>query len=163
MRQQHHIEPPAPGRGGSRKRKRNVEDTAMPPSEAVNASTASGFNTFKVEPDAGLDEFTHGFVNGRSSRPGSPRPGGAEDGDGNSSSEDHLPAQLTQHYVPETGLVMGRTPAMAMYLLMKAKHRYALKEHESLLEELRVARAELTHEKSAKENMLDQYLINAFG
>ncbi|KAF8633125.1 hypothetical protein AX15_001505 [Amanita polypyramis BW_CC] len=163
MRQQHHIEPPAPGRGGSRKRKRNVEDTTMPTSEPVNTASAGGFNTFKVEPDAGLDEFTRGFMNGRSSRPESPRPGGAEEGDGDSSSDDYLPAQLAQHYMSDTGLVMGRTPAMVMYLLMKAKHRYALKEHEFLLEELRVARAELKREKEEKELILDQYLINAFG
>ena len=58
---------------------------------------------------------------------------------------------------------MGRTPAMVMYLLMKAKHRYALKENESLLEELRVARAELKRERDQKEMMLDRYLLSAFG
>jgi hypothetical protein len=52
---------------------------------------------------------------------------------------------------------------MAMYLLMKAKHKYALKEHESLLEELRVARVELKREKEQKEIMLDRFLVNAFG
>lgn len=160
MRQQHHIEPPAPGRGGSRKRKRNADDTVAPPADAVNTST-TGFNTFKVEPDAGLDEFPHGFANGRSSRPGSPRPG--EEADGDSSSEDQLPVHLAQHFEPETGLVMGRTPPMVMYLLMKAKHRYALKENESLLEELRVARAELKRERDQKEVMLDRYLLSTFG
>ncbi|KAF8742574.1 hypothetical protein AX14_003608 [Amanita brunnescens Koide BX004] len=159
MRQQHHIEPPAPGRGGSRKRKRNADETAAPPVDAASATT-TGFNTFKVEPDAGQDEFPH-FANGRSSRPGSPRPG--EEVDGDSSPEDYLPAHLAQHLEPETGLVMGRTPAMIMYLLMKAKHRYALKENESLLEELRVARAELKREKDQKEMMLDRYLLSAFG
>ncbi|KAK2464955.1 hypothetical protein APHAL10511_003031 [Amanita phalloides] len=162
MRQQHHIEPPAPGRGGSRKRKRNAEDATVPPADAINAGATSGFSTFKVEPDVGTDEFPHTFVNGRSSRPGSPCPGG-EEGDGDSPSDDHLPTYLAQHFEPETGLVMGRTPAMVMYLLMKAKHRYAVKEHESLLEELRVARAELKREKEQKEMMLDRYLFNAFG
>jgi len=160
MRQQHHIEPPAPGRGGSRKRKRNADDAVAPPADAANAAT-TGFNTFKVEPDAGLDEFPHSFTNGRSSRPGSPRPG--EEADGDSSPEDQLPVHLAQHFEPETGLVMGRTPAMVMYLLMKAKHKYALKENESLLEELQVARAELKREKDQKEVMLDRYLVNTFG
>ena len=159
MRQQHHIEPPAAGRGGSRKRKRNADETAAPPADAASATT-TGFNTFKVEPDAGQDELPH-FANGRSSRPGSPRPG--EEADGDSSPEDYLPAHLSQHLEPETGLVMGRTPAMVMYLLMKAKHRYALKENESLLEELRVARAELKRERDQKEMMLDRYLLSAFG
>ena len=67
MRQQHHIEPPAAGRGGSRKRKRNADETAAPPADAASATT-TGFNTFKVEPDAGQDELPH-FANGRSSRP----------------------------------------------------------------------------------------------
>lgn len=160
MRQQHHIEPPAPGRGGSRKRKRN-DDAVPAPNEVTNSASASGFNTFKVEPDAGMDDFPHGFTNGRASRPGSPRPGGGDEIDGNPSEE--LPAYLAQHYMPETGLVMGRTPAMAMYLLMKAKHSYALREHESLLEELKVANAELKREQEQKEQMLDRFLVSAFG
>ena len=50
-----------------------------------------------------------------------------------------------------------------MYLLMKAKHRYALEQHESLLEELRVARAELKKEKEEKEGTLDDFLRGTFG
>ncbi|KAF8630580.1 hypothetical protein AX17_005392 [Amanita inopinata Kibby_2008] len=168
MRQQHHIEPPAPGRGGSRKRKRNADEAPGAQATGTAADSAgastSGFNTFKVEPDAGLglpDEFPRSFISGWSSRPGSPRPG--DEDEGNSSSEDVLPAHLVPHCVPETGLIMGRTPAMIMYLLMKAKHKYALEQHESLLEELRVARAELKREKEDKESMLDQYLVSAFG
>ncbi|PFH48521.1 hypothetical protein AMATHDRAFT_65183 [Amanita thiersii Skay4041] len=181
MRQQHHIEPPAPGRGGSRKRKRNVEDTGgaqqnnAAPFDGPGTST-SGFNTFKIEPDAGLglsDEFTRGFINGRGSRPGSPnyhllnshqyRSRRGDEEDGNSSSEDVLPAHLVPHFDAETGSVMGRTPAMVMYLLMKAKHKYALEQHESLLEELRVARAELKRVKEDKEHLLDRFLVNTFG
>jgi hypothetical protein len=68
-----------------------------------------------------------------------------------------------QHYVPATNLVLGRSPSMVMYLLMKAKHRYAIEQHESLLEELRVARAELRREKDEKEVALDDLLRGCFG
>jgi len=52
---------------------------------------------------------------------------------------------------------------MVMYLLMKAKHRYALEQHESLLEELRVTKAELKKERDEKEAMLDQLLGTMLG
>lgn len=74
-----------------------------------------------------------------------------------------MPVHLLQHYVPETNLVLGRSPSMVMYLLMKAKHRYALEQHESLIEELRVTKAELKKEKEDKERALDALLAGLFG
>lgn len=62
MRLQHNIEPPAPGRGGNRKRKRGAEEPSsstpamqgnnQPSSYPSSSSLAgpSGFTTFKVEP-----------------------------------------------------------------------------------------------------------------
>jgi len=50
-----------------------------------------------------------------------------------------------------------------MYLLMKAKHRYALEQHEQLLEELRVMRAELKKEREEKEAAVDKVLRGIFG
>lgn len=47
---------------------------------------------------------------------------------------------------------------MVMYLLMKAKHRYALEQHEELIEQLRVMKKEKEREKELKEEALDQYL-----
>ena len=44
-----------------------------------------------------------------------------------------------------------------MYLLMKAKHRYALEQHEELIEQLRVMKKEKEREKELKEEALDQY------
>jgi len=67
------------------------------------------------------------------------------------------------HYVPATGLVLGRSPSMVMYLLMKAKYKYALEQHESLCEELRVVRAELKKEKEEKEGALNLVLRSLFG
>ena len=46
---------------------------------------------------------------------------------------------------------------MVMYLLMKAKHRYALEQHEELIEQLRVIKKEKEREKELKEEALDQY------
>jgi hypothetical protein len=197
MRLQHNISPPAPGRGGSKKRKRPVEDqpVAVHPTARVLSPppvpTAGGgaFSTFKVEQNPYPDlssTFTHKSVldeddhlhkppaNGfRSVSPVSAsyqhRPGSAdqhrhdEDEGYTSSTSDTLPAHLLPHYVPATNLVLGRTPSMVMYLLMKAKHRYALEQHESLLEELRVARAELKKEKEDKEGTLDDFLRSMFG
>jgi hypothetical protein len=40
---------------------------------------------------------------------------------------------------PRTGLVMGRSPALVMYIIQKAKMRYALEIHAGLIEELRCA------------------------
>lgn len=189
MRLQHNISPPAPGRGGSRKRKRAAEDQSAtnptpnrhtPPSISAGLAGASGFNTFKVEPsepldlrhDKDRDQSSKGrHTNGRlhSTAPNSPRFNGSpnphfDDDEGyTSSSSDVLPAHLMSHYEPSTNLVLGRLPAMVMYLLMKAKHRYALEQHEQLLEELRVVRAELKREKEEKEGALDRVLRGVFG
>lgn len=44
-----------------------------------------------------------------------------------------------------------------MYLLMKAKHHCALEQHELLLEQLKIGKAELKNEKDEKEASLDQF------
>ncbi|KAJ7180930.1 hypothetical protein C8R46DRAFT_1319387 [Mycena filopes] len=74
-----------------------------------------------------------------------------------------LPAHLRARYVPGENHVMGRSPAMVMYLLMKAKHRYAAQQHEQLQDELRAIRAELKREKDDKELALDRLLRGYFG
>lgn len=58
---------------------------------------------------------------------------------------------------------MGRPSGMVRYLVMKAKHRYALEQHEALIEELRVARWELKRERESKEGLLDEVLRANFG
>lgn len=197
---QHNISPPAPGRGGSKKRKRPADDqpttVAVHPSARVLSPppvpTAGGgaFSTFKVEqnpyPDLSNSFTTHRpafddddlshirAANGFRSvsplspsyqpRPSSPDPNRHDEDEGyTSSTSDTLPAHLLPHYVPATNLVLGRTPSMVMYLLMKAKHKYALEQHESLLEELRIARAEMKKEKEEKERTLDEFLRGVFG
>ncbi|GLB34020.1 putative zinc finger protein, C2H2 type [Lyophyllum shimeji] len=189
LRLQHNIEPPAPGRGGYRKRKRGADEQAPATSSQVQPTTSSNnagtFATFKVEPSPYSDSQTdtrfgpsHSHEpNGRyrsvsphypppRRRAGSPgrEPHHPEDDEGyTSAAEDQLPAHLLPHYDPATNTVLGRSPSMVMYLLMKAKHRYALEQHESLLEELRVAKAELKRERDEKEAMLDQLLGSMFG
>jgi hypothetical protein len=46
---------------------------------------------------------------------------------------------------------------------MKAKHKHALQEHGSLVEELRVARAEQNYWYEKKEALLDEFLTASFG
>ena len=64
---------------------------------------------------------------------------------------------------PQTGLIMGRSPAMVRYLIIKAKHKHALQEHECLIEELRAARAEQNYWYEKKEELLDELLKVNFG
>lgn len=64
---------------------------------------------------------------------------------------------------PQTGLIMGRSPAMVRYLIIKAKHKHALQEHECLIEELRTARAEQNYWYEKKEELLDEFLKANFG
>ena len=52
---------------------------------------------------------------------------------------------------------------MVRYLIVKAKHKHALQEHECLIEELRVARAEQNFWCEKKEELLDEYLKANFG
>ncbi|KAF8151751.1 hypothetical protein B0H34DRAFT_801434 [Crassisporium funariophilum] len=201
MRLQHNISPPAPGRGGSRKRKRGVADDGTQGTSTPVASVVSppipipntgGFNTFKVEPrtpseavdDNGLQDAKQDYLsnnrslkapNGRQRRQTrqsllqpqhtpSPDLQGAEEEEGYaSSSSDTLPAHLQPQFNEATGLVMGRSPAMVMYLMMKAKHQYALDQHEVLLEQLRIIKGEMKKEKEEKEGALDQFFHRMLG
>ncbi|KAJ7154745.1 hypothetical protein C8R46DRAFT_960841 [Mycena filopes] len=78
-----------------------------------------------------------------------------------------LPARLRALYVRgragARGTVLGRPPAMVMYLLVKAKHRYASQQRTQLVEELRVVRAELRRAEEEKERALDSLLRGVFG
>ncbi|KAF6752624.1 hypothetical protein DFP72DRAFT_1070194 [Ephemerocybe angulata] len=235
MRQQHNISPPAPGRGGNRKRKRggaaagsvagdeNASVSGQPTAAAPSPSSTQngfagtpvtmapgtsggggGFNTFKVEaPGASVlslqppvnsnssssDPQDEGFMpdlnmmparphgrdqqrepgapNGYHERVSDPRPNDGHDPNEeegySSSSSDTLPAHLAPHFDPETGLVLGRTPAMVMYLLMKAKYKHAMEQHEDLQEQLKVMKTETKRERELKEEALDQFLEQCFG
>jgi hypothetical protein len=74
------------------------------------------------------------------------------------SDDDQLPSTLAPHYDPQTGLVHGRTVPRAKYLVMKAKHRYALQEHELLIEELNLVREEEAKLRKSKEEVFDRVL-----
>ncbi|KAJ7656346.1 hypothetical protein DFH06DRAFT_1199313 [Mycena polygramma] len=193
MRLQHNISPPAPGRGGSRKRKRNPEDdekspnTPPPPPAPVVVPSQSSFayGTFKVEPNPPLETedpttvvSTTSVLDSRDfelerlarNPPLSPISAGLrtpprlpEDDDEAPPSAESLPPHLRARYDPVEDRVLGRSPAMVMYLLMKAKHRYAMQQHGQLMEELRVTRAELKREKDEKELALDNLLRGYFG
>ena len=81
---------------------------------------------------------------------------GEEDGY-TSSSSDTLPPRLQSLIDDKTGLVLGRSPAMVMYLLMKAKHNRAREQNELLLEQLKAVKVELKEEKDEKDASLDQF------
>ena len=159
MRIQHNITPPAPGRGGNRKRKREEPEPV--------AQTTDGYATFKVDPpEPGdledrlspsdiLPDHLNGTLPKRSISP---------DGDGDEEEEDEdIPAYLMARQDPNTGLIMGRAPSMVRYLLMKAKYQYAIEEHSSLIEELRSARHEEKCWKDRKDALLDEVLRVTFG
>lgn len=225
MRLQHHISPPAPGRGGSRKRKRGAEesstniivqmDRGLPEGNVLQGTkksstktsttqiTNGGFNTFKLEHAPYSNPYPPfqpndigGIINGyirRSPSPTLPPPlrrrhrycrvsgrnglttlrpaegqdqshGTPEEEDGGyvSSASDTIPEQLMPHYESNTGLVLGRTPAMVMYLITKAKYRYALEQRAILKEELTRVKEELRVEKEEKEKSLDLLLGQMF-
>ncbi|EGN97436.1 hypothetical protein SERLA73DRAFT_184144 [Serpula lacrymans var. lacrymans S7.3] len=168
MRLQHNMPPPPSGRGGNRKRKRDEPEPEPP---AVVHPT-SGFNTFKIEPQTPSELHDDGGILspvdqrgdyfGYQGGPGPSSPGSTsldllDDGD------DGLPPHLARATDPATGLIYGRSPDMIRYLVMKAKHRYALEQHAYLIEELRVWRAELKREKEAKEALFDDVLRVTFG
>ena len=180
MRLQHNISPPQPGRGGNRKRKRDDKAESDTPPAPTSAPTTGhgGFNTFKVEPHTPTELDEHSAMspsdpkgedvtgttnaNGTSHRR-SASPGGSMDIEPWDDGDDGLPPHLLQAMDPQTGLILGRSAAMARYLVMKAKHQFALEQHEHLIEELRVARYELKRARAEKEDVLDQALRVHFG
>jgi len=192
MRVLHNSEQPPPG-GSGRKSKRDEDASAMQDSDQASFSGPAGlsaFSTFKVEPQTPSqspdDNAPHTQLprddavdaNGRPRRSPSPADrlpfsypfppflpsgfanGNSEEGD---ASADTLPDYLAQQLDPQTGLIRGRTPAMVMYLLMKARHRYASEQHELLLEELKTMRQELQHVRDEKERALDDVFRGYFG
>jgi hypothetical protein len=158
MRLQHNVEAGAPGRGGNRKRKRGDREEPSRPTAASAASDPTGFSIFKVEPNTpselripseaggtpGADDY---FATGRSPSP----------------SDEGLPSYLAQDIDPATGLIRGRPPAMVKYLVTKAKYYFAIEQHSSLLEELRVLRAEESALRRGKDEALDSVMKSEFG
>ncbi|PVF92437.1 hypothetical protein CPB86DRAFT_769439 [Serendipita vermifera] len=72
---------------------------------------------------------------------------------------------LYQDVDPETGLIRGTeyTPSKAKYLIVKAKYRYALGEHERLLERLKFEIEEVKRLKDAKDEGLNELIRHQFG
>ena len=158
-----------------------VASTSLPAPYAI--PNTSGFTTFKIQaqtPSEAMEdmEFNPRYdsvsarsyktgANGRQKRQLRQNPllphntpssdiGEEEDGYASSSS-DTLPPHLQSLIDDKTGLVLGRSPAMVMYLLMKAKHHCAHEQNELLLEQLKAVKVELKKEKDEKEASLDQF------
>ena len=165
MRIQHNISPPLPGRGGSRKRKREEPEPSAPQAD----TNQYGYATFKLDSNGNPDdpddprmdsaEYQNGMY---ASGSGQPRPGSPEL-EGDDDGEDEIPQYLLMQAEPQTGLIMGRTPTMVKYLIMKAKHQYAVEQHEALVEELRVLRKEERLWKERKDALMDELLHVYFG
>ncbi|KAI5117628.1 hypothetical protein M0805_001271 [Coniferiporia weirii] len=175
MRLQHNIPPPLPGRGGSRKRKRddsNEADGTPGPNPSAPVLKVEGHTPTDLsagilwaehEDGAGVtppfDERSDYLNPPRSTSPG----GMSATSGGGDEREDSLPEYLLQQMDPQTGKIMGRSPAMVRYLIMKAKHRFVLEQHEGLLEELRVVRNEERRAREQKEETLDEVLRSYLG
>ncbi|KAG9224927.1 hypothetical protein CCMSSC00406_0001922 [Pleurotus cornucopiae] len=206
MRLQHNISPPAPGRGASRKRKRNggedVNSSARPPdtpnhegsqrwSRHQPPDAASGFSQFKVEPhtpseldSAALQEGEAGnyfgskgngnTTNGTSfaqpqpkhgsmfTRNSPPPPFSSAQSNIRPPSPpsvfDLLPQRFVDQYDEATDTIMGRTPYQVLYLLTKAKYKYARDQQEELAAELANAEIEMSRLTGDKERLVDDVL-----
>jgi hypothetical protein len=156
MRLQHSVSPPPPGRGGNRKRKRPDEVDAEPSGSPFTSAplTAPGpQHPLKTDPDA--ERGTPGASDATTlAAPG------AEAVD---DEDEPLPEYLLAQVDPATGLILGRSQAMIRYILVKARHRVALEQHEALLEELRIVRATETRWRKAKEKILMNVVMAEYG
>lgn len=175
MRLQHNISPPLPGRGGNRKRKRDEDNEArttpnpsVPRGDVHAASDLNSLTAWQdledniiLGPSPSLEERAEYFRGANAGKATSPLPNssGSEDED----LEETLPEYLKNERDPETGKIHGRSPAMVQYLIMKAKHNYALEQHVHLLEELRVARGEERRAREQKEEVLDEVFRTLLG
>ncbi|KAJ3749371.1 hypothetical protein DFH05DRAFT_1476467 [Lentinula detonsa] len=161
MRLQHNIEPPAPGRGGTRKRKR--DEASPPPTNGVAFASGSGSRSMKVEqPQSNsepMDEADLDYENYVRAETVHRVPSVGEE----EHALDVLPPYLKSQYDPSTRQIMGRSPEMTLYILMKAKHKYALEQQEALLDELALASAELVRVRAEKDATMDRVLHATFG
>ena len=157
MRLQHNVEAGAPGRGGNRKRKRDREEPSRP--TVSTSSDPAGFSIFKVEPHTPSELHMPSEAAG-----GTPAADDYSNGGRSPSPADEgIPSYLAQDLDPATGLIRGRAPDMVKYLVMKAKFSFALEQHSTLLEELRVLRAEECALRQGKDEALDSVMRMEFG
>ncbi|KAH9923799.1 hypothetical protein B0H21DRAFT_712523 [Amylocystis lapponica] len=167
MRIQHQISPPLPGRGGNRKRKREEPEVTT---NTHAPEPSFGYSTFKVEPShadlhgADFDDGRLSPLEGGSytSHTPLPRPVSPDFSDPDDIDEE-VPHHLLSLRDPSTGLIQGRSPTMVKYLLMKAKHRWVLEQHEALIEEVRILRHEEKCWRERKDALLDELLRTTFG
>ena len=185
MRQIHGMEPPAPGRGSTHNGAGNAPgNSASVVSNSANPVLVSRFVPGKRlkpdEPDVPKPIVRHGqhvVTSNPWGAPPLPQLQGKEltpyeDDDQiprsplsspNDPESEGIPSHLWELRDPQTGLIMGRSPAMVRYLIIKAKHKHALQEHECLIEELRSVRAEQNYWYEKKEEVLDEFLRANFG
>ncbi|KAL4257875.1 hypothetical protein AB1N83_009935 [Pleurotus pulmonarius] len=71
---------------------------------------------------------------------------------------DLLPKHLRDQFDDATGTIMGRTPYQVLYLLTKAKYKYARDQQEELVAELAKAKMEMSRMTEDKERLVDDVL-----
>ncbi|KIY62556.1 hypothetical protein CYLTODRAFT_361276 [Cylindrobasidium torrendii FP15055 ss-10] len=74
-----------------------------------------------------------------------------------------IPVPIGLEIDPATGLVAGRTPAHAAYLVYKAKYLWVVRENERLRRELEEAEAQLLMQRVAKDDDLRRVAEGMFG
>jgi hypothetical protein len=173
MRLQHSLSPPPPGRGGSKKRKRPEDDSAADESKIdPDAMALDADPSLPADAIAQIQANSNNNINGL--RPPSPGSDDSEIEDpltgpygpsGTSSSLglSTLPPHLRHLVDPSTGLVAGRPPSMVKYLVAKAKFSWLKATHESLVEELRVSRAQEMRWREAKDLALETLMRHEIG
>ncbi|CAK5279813.1 unnamed protein product [Mycena citricolor] len=193
MRQQHDISPPPAGqnRPRPRKRKRGAADdeetqnetpppgTPIPQGEPIvptpddidtppvlTRESSAPRPTTPLPRVTSLEALRTDLLAGS---PGLPHPPSwmsstvLEDDDVDITSGENLPPLLRSRYLPSVDLVLGCSPAKAMYLIMKAKHQYAMEQRALLENELQMAKSELSRLRARKDQALDGLLNGFFG
>jgi hypothetical protein len=112
----------------------------------------------REDADAGSEAGTAGPDSG-DAQPAERRPS-TPDSD---PSDGELPPSFARLYHPTSGLIAGRSPALAKYVVAKAKAAWIRVEHEQLIEELRVVRALERDWVTAKNTALDELMLKKFG
>ncbi|KAH8827278.1 hypothetical protein DL96DRAFT_1242609 [Flagelloscypha sp. PMI_526] len=173
MRLQHDLDPPAPGRGSNRKRKRS---TSGSPPRSVSPTAALdqelGISHLKrplqedgdpVEEELRLAEQAYLRKKGQNVLPNTPN-GQHENGTTeHEDAIDDLPPHLRSRVDPVTRTIDGRPVELVMYIITKAKYRYSVEHNDYLQMELARATRDLEKARREKDHALDDVLRATFG
>ncbi|KAF7324654.1 INO80 complex subunit 1 [Mycena kentingensis (nom. inval.)] len=191
MRVQHNIDPPLPGRSKKRKHVEDSDSTApLAKTKSKSKEPVPGMSTFKIsKPPTRISSRIRAAAAASDGRntpvlpmgsiepvvnvpfvadwrrpqdpPISPVSRGMRTPPPNDLEEGELLPKLPAYL--EGRLDENTSHSKAIYLIQKAKHRYAVQRHADLQDELRAARFELARAREEKETALDSLLRGYFG